>query len=78
MVYASEKDCNGDTLWTWNYPMMIESEKPIIMRKYNSQSEHNNVQSFIFSRHGQYWFYICNCEGGDSEKLQKVKTLDSL
>ncbi|OXU23464.1 hypothetical protein TSAR_013312 [Trichomalopsis sarcophagae] len=68
-----EKDCNGDTLWTWNYPMMIESEKAIIMKKYNSQSEHNNVLSFVFSRHGQYWFYICNSEAGDSEKLQRVK-----
>ncbi|XP_014208839.1 putative protein FAM45B [Copidosoma floridanum] len=68
-----EKDTNGDTLWVWNYPTVVESEKDVIMRKYNFQSEHNNVQSFIFSRHGQYWFYICNNEAADAEKLPKVK-----
>ena len=52
--------------------MMIESEKAIILRKYHSQSEHNNSQSFIFSRHAQYWFYICNSEATDSEKLHRV------
>ncbi|XP_011501316.1 PREDICTED: protein FAM45A-like [Ceratosolen solmsi marchali] len=67
-----ERDSNGDTLWTWNYPTMIESEKSFITRKYNSQLEHNNIQSFVFSRHGQYWFYIYNNEA-DSEKLPKVK-----
>lgn len=68
-----EKDNNGDTILVWNYPVIIKSLKEIIMRKYRSQLEHNNIQPFVFSRHGQYWFYICNSEAGDSEKLKRVK-----
>jgi hypothetical protein len=69
-----EKDTNGDTLWTWNYPTMIESEKNFITRKYNSQLENYNIQSFVFSKHGQYWFYIYNNEA-DSEVLPKVNII---
>ncbi|KZC04816.1 PREDICTED: protein FAM45A-like [Dufourea novaeangliae] len=68
-----EKDSNGDVLWTWSYPVILESQKAVVGRKCNLESEHNSSQVFIFSRHKHHWFYIHCSEVFDSDKLPKVK-----
>ncbi|KAL7306892.1 hypothetical protein TKK_0001052 [Trichogramma kaykai] len=68
-----EKDCNNDTLWTWNYPSIANLDRVIITRKYNFQLEHNYFQTFIFSRHNSKWFYIYNSDTSESDILVKVK-----
>lgn len=68
-----EKDCNGDVLWTWSYPSISESQKSVVTRKCNLESEHNSLHVFVCSRHGSDWFYIHCSEVFDSDKLPKVK-----
>lgn len=71
---SSEKDLNGDTLWTWTYPSVTDEQKTIITRKYNLQSEYCNTQSFVFSRYNNEWFYINSSEVFDTDKLPRVST----
>ncbi|KAK0161602.1 hypothetical protein PV327_010057 [Microctonus hyperodae] len=68
-----EKDCNGDILWTWTYPAVSESQKCIITRKCNVQTEFSSVQSFVCSRHKDNWFYINCSEVFDTDKLPRIK-----
>ena len=63
-------------MWAWNYPTINEEYKSVITRKYNSQLEMSNAQSFTFAQYGQKWFYICNSDVIDSEKLKKVNSLN--
>lgn len=68
----SEKDCNGVNLFTWGYPAVTESQKTIVTRKYNLQSEKSNGLSFVFSRHQNEWFYIYCSDILESNTLPKV------
>ncbi|XP_043470901.1 DENN domain-containing protein 10-like [Leptopilina heterotoma] len=68
-----EKDCNGANLFTWGYPAVTESQKTIVTRKYNLQSEKSNGLSFVFSRHQNEWFYIYCSDILESNTLPKVK-----
>lgn len=71
----SEKDHNGDVLWTWTYPSISEAQKTVVDRKCSLSSEHNPLQVFVCSRHKNVWFYIHCSEVFDSDKLPKVKLL---
>lgn len=68
-----EKDCNGDILWTWSYPAILEPQKKVVSRKCNLELEHNTPQVFVCARHKSDWFYIHCSEVFDSDKLPKVK-----
>ncbi|XP_066589849.1 putative DENN domain-containing protein 10 B [Prorops nasuta] len=68
-----EKDCNGDTLWTWSYPAISESQKTAVNRKCNLDLEYNIPQVFISARLHPTWFYIHCSEVFDSDKLPRVK-----
>ncbi|XP_015518994.2 putative DENN domain-containing protein 10 B [Neodiprion lecontei] len=69
-----EKDCNGDVLWTWNYPDVTESQKVLVLRKSSLQSEHNDILPFVYARHSHNsWFYIQCTEVSDSDNLPRVK-----
>ncbi|KAJ8674757.1 hypothetical protein QAD02_010543 [Eretmocerus hayati] len=68
-----ESDSNGDTIWVWNYPMVEESLKKFVLHKYKFQTEHNNIQPFVFSKFEKVWFYIYNSDSINSEKMKMVK-----
>ncbi|XP_012260083.1 putative DENN domain-containing protein 10 B [Athalia rosae] len=71
-----EKDCNGDVLWTWNYPSITEQQKSIVLRKCSLQSEHNDILPFIYSRYAtNSWFYVHCTDVSESDNLPRVKQL---
>ena len=61
----TEKDKNGDVLWTWSFPTIDSTLRELIMRKStlstvgdgNSEVE---PLSFVFGHYDTSWYYLYN------------------
>lgn len=54
----SEKDVNGDVLWTWVYPAFTAETKALCDRKAGLREDDISAPKAVFARHNDEWFYI--------------------
>lgn len=70
--FISERDSNGDVLWTWAYPSVTEQQKSLVLRKCCLDGDHVTVQPFVYGRIGKAWYYINCTEVFDSDNLPRA------
>ena len=71
-IFSSEKDVNGDVLWTWAYPSVSDEQRSLFMRKCCLTAGNENYTPFLFSQLDRKWYYIYTCHTADTDNLPQV------
>nr|CAD7202538.1 unnamed protein product [Timema douglasi] len=72
LICCTERDTNGDVLWTWTYPSVSTIQQSLVLRKCGLEGEHSSVQPFVYGQLGKTWYYINCTEVFDSDNLPRV------
>ena len=71
-VLFSEKDTNGDVLWTWSYPAVTEQQRSLFMRKSCLTEKGEHFVPFLYNQLERTWYYIYSHKTEDKDNLPKV------
>lgn len=72
--FLTEKDKNGDTLWTWTYPSIDEGLRELLLRKCClADREESEIVPYSFGHFGRMWYYVLTVGVDESEGLPQVR-----
>ena len=74
----SEKDVNGDILWTWSYPSVTSKQRALFTRKSCLTHDEDSFTPFLYSQLDRKWYYIYTCSTEEQDNLPKVQHFSTL
>ena len=71
-IFHTEKDKNGDVLWTWTYPKVEKSFQALLLRKCPLNTGASQTVNFCYGQFSKKWYHYTTVEVSENDKLPKV------